>query len=143
MRAPERLGYYSLKIGGSVRRHLGVLVAAIALLTAASAYAHHSFAATYVVDKEIKIEGDLVSFMFRNPHSFVHVQAPDDSGQMQRWAIEWAAAGQLNGVTRDTLKQGDHVIVTGNPGRTVEDHRIRMRSIFRPKDGWKWSGDFQ
>jgi hypothetical protein len=144
MRALERLGYYSLKIaGGSVRRHLGVLVAAIALLTAASAYAHHSFAATYVVDKEIKIEGDLVSFMFRNPHSFVHVQAPDDGGQMQRWAIEWAAAGQLNGVTRDTLKPGDHVIVTGNPGRTVEDHRIRMRSIFRPKDGWKWSGDFQ
>ena len=126
-----------------MKRHLAVLVAAIALLTAASAYAHHSFAATYVVDKEIKIEGDLVSFMFRNPHSFVHVQAPDDKGQAQRWAIEWAAAGQLNGVTRDTLKQGDHVIVTGNPGRTAEDHRIRMRSIFRPKDGWKWSGDFQ
>ena len=32
---------------------------------------------------------------------------------------------------------------TGNPGRTAEDHRIRMRSILRPKDGFKWSGDFQ
>ena len=124
------------------RQALFLLVAG-ALLTAASAYAHHSFAATYIVDKEIKIEGDLVSFMFRNPHSFVHVQAPDDQGQMQRWAIEWAAAGQLNGVKHDTLKPGDHVIITGNPGRTAEDHRIRMRSIFRPKDGWKWSGDFQ
>ena len=113
------------------------------LLSGATAYAHHSFAATYVVDKEIKIEGDLVSFMFRNPHSFVHVQAPDDQGQIQRWAVEWAAAGQLSGITHDTLKPGDHVIITGNPGRTAEDHRLRMRSILRPKDGFKWSGTFQ
>jgi hypothetical protein len=49
----------------------------------------------------------------------------------------------LNGIARDTLKVGDHVIVTGNPGRTVADHRLRMRSILRPKDGFKWSGDFQ
>ena len=120
-----------------------IVIVGGALVSAATVYAHHSFAATYIVDKEIKIEGEMVSFMFRNPHSFVHVEAPDDQGVVQRWAIEWAAAGQLSGVKRDTLKAGDHVIVTGNPGRTAEDHRIRMRSIFRPKDGWKWSGDFQ
>ena len=113
------------------------------VLSGATTHAHHSFAATYLVDKEFKIEGDLVSFMFRNPHSFVHVEAPDDQGEMQRWAIEWAAAGQLNGIAHDTLKPGDHVIITGNPGRTAEDHRLRMRSIFRPKDGFKWSGTFQ
>jgi len=114
-----------------------------AILSGATVYAHHSFAATYIVDKEIKIEGDLVQFMFRNPHSFVHVQAPDAQGEVQRWAVEWAAAGQLTGISRDTLKPGDHVIITGNPGRTAEDHRVRMRSILRPKDGFKWSGDFQ
>src|SRR5919197_6361049 len=119
------------------------VVAAGMLLLGVTAYAHHSFAATYVVEKEVKIEGDLVQFMFRNPHSFVHVMAPDETGQVQRFAVEWAAAGQLSGVTRDTLKYGDHVIITGNPGRTAEDHRVRMRSIFRPKDGFKWSGDFQ
>jgi hypothetical protein len=119
------------------------LVAGGALLAGVTAHAHHSFAATYVVEKEIKIEGDLVQFMFRNPHSFVHVMAPDDKGQVQRFAVEWAAAGQLTGVTRDTLKYGDHVIITGNPGRTAEDHRLRMRSIFRPRDGFKWSGDFR
>ena len=122
------------------------LLAALAgcvVLCGASVGAHHSFAATYLPDKEIKIEGDMVQFMFRNPHSFVHVQAPDAQGEVQRWAVEWAAAGQLSGISRDTLKPGDHVIITGNPGRTAEDHRIRMRSIFRPKDGFKWSGDFQ
>ena len=124
------------------KRRLISLLAGV-LLSGATAYAHHSFAATYVTEKEVKIEGDLITFMFRNPHSFVHVMAPDEKGQMQRWAIEWAAAGQLNGIARDTLKVGDHVIVTGNPGRTVADHRLRMRSILRPKDGFKWSGDFQ
>jgi len=33
------------------------------------------------------------------------VQAPDDSGVSQRWAIEWSGTSQLanNGITRDTL----------------------------------------
>jgi len=52
--------------------------------------AHHSFPATYVVDQRITIEGTVVQFLFRNPHSFVHVIAPDKSGVMQ--------TGQWNGV---------------------------------------------
>ena len=65
------------------------------LVAAARAGAHHSFAATYFEDKTQTIEGNIVQFMFRNPHSFVHVEAPDDKGQMQRWAVEWAATAQL------------------------------------------------
>jgi hypothetical protein len=123
----------------------GILVLAMAIAVGASAgraYAHHSFAATYLEDKTDKIEGELVQFLFRNPHSFVQVMAPDEKGQMQRWAIEWGAGGRLGnqGVTRETLKPGDHVIITGNPGRNPDDRRLRMRTIERPSDGWKWSG---
>ena len=109
------------------------------------AYAHHSFAATYFEDKTEKVEGNLVQFLFRNPHSFVQVEAEDEHGVMQRWAIEWGAGGQLGrqGVTRDTLKPGDHVIIVGNPGRNPEDHRMRMVNITRPSDGWKWGGSFE
>jgi hypothetical protein len=53
------------------------------------ASAHHSFPATYLVDQQVKIEGTMVQFLFRNPHSFVHVMAPDKNGVMQRWAVEW------------------------------------------------------
>ncbi len=113
-----------------------------AVLAAGAAYAHHSFAATYFVDKEMTVEGTLTQFLFRNPHSFVKVQAPDDKGQMQTWAVEWGGGAQLNQehVTRDTLKPGDHVIVTGNPGRDPSDHRIRLHKIVRTSDGWKWEG---
>jgi thiamine monophosphate kinase len=72
----------------------------------------------------------------------VRVEAPDEKGEMVTWAVEWGGGGQLSrdGISRDTLKAGDHVIVTGNPGRNPEDHRIRMRSIKRPSDGFAWSG---
>jgi hypothetical protein len=125
----------------------GLLVLAIAIAAVVSldrVSAHHSFAATYFEDKTQKIEGELVQFLYRNPHSFVHVMAPDQNGQMQRWAIEWGGGGQLGrqGVTRETLKPGDHVIITGNPGRNPDDHRARMRTIERPSDGWKWGGTF-
>ncbi len=103
-------------------------------------HAHHSFAATYEEGKTVKIEGTLVQFLYRNPHSFVHVMAPDENGQMQRWAVEWGGVGQLTGqgVTRETLKAGDVVVITGSPGRNPADHRIRMVTLRRPSDGFGW-----
>jgi hydrogenase maturation factor len=121
-----------------------VMAALVATVPAVPAYAHHSFAATYHEDQTEKVEGDLVEFLFRNPHSFVQLEGKDGKGVTQRYAIEWAGGVQLNrqGVSRDSLKAGDHVIITGNPGRNAADHRLRMRSIERPADGWKWSGTF-
>jgi Family of unknown function (DUF6152) len=129
-----------------MKRTLLVLVmTAGALISGRSAYAHHSFAATYLDDQTQKIEGNVIQFLFRNPHSFLHVEAPDDKGVMQKWAIEWGGGGQLGrqGVTRESLKPGDHVVVVGHPGRNPEDHRLRLMSIMRPADGWKWGGTFE
>ncbi len=130
-----------------MKRTAFVLLAAGAFMAAVPAFAHHSFAATYFEDKNITVEGTLVQFMFRNPHSFVHIEAPDDKGQMETREGGGMGGGgsQLSreGVSRDTLKPGDHVIITGNPGRNPEDHRIRMRSIKRPSDGFGWSGVVQ
>ena len=116
------------------------LVIAAALAFSANALAHHSFTATYDENATMKIEGELVQFMFRNPHAFVHVLAPDEHGVMQRWGVEWGGAGALagQGVTRDSLKPGDHVVITGNPGRNPDDHRLRMKSLLRPSDGFGW-----
>ena len=106
--------------------------------------AHHSFAATYFEDKTQTVEGDLIQFVFRNPHSFVHLEAPDEKGEMQRWAVEWGSGMQLStqGLSATALKAGDHVVIVGSPGRNPDDHRLRMKSITRPKDGFKWNGTF-
>ena len=128
-----------------MKRSAMVLLVAGMAVFGARASAHHSFAATYLEDQEVSIEGDLVQFLYRNPHSFVHIMAPDPkdkSAGMIRWAVEWGGGGQLGqqGVTRETLKPGDHVIITGSPGRNPADHRLRMRTIYRPKHGWRWGG---
>jgi hypothetical protein len=120
-------------------------VAAVGVLTAVPLYAHHPVAAMYFSDRTQEIDGTLVEFQFRNPHSFVFVEAPDDKGQMRRWAVEWLAAIQLNrqGVMVGTLTPGDRLVVTGYPARNANDHQIRLRTIARPKDGWRWTRTFE
>jgi len=110
------------------------------LLGAGSAYAHHSQAAQYDTSKEVRIEGTLVQFQFRNPHTFIQVEAPDEKGDKVRWSIEWGGVGQLNGqgVTRTTLKYGDPVIITANPSRTPNDHKLHMLTLKRTSDGFGW-----
>jgi hypothetical protein len=109
------------------------------LVTAGAAYAHHSFAATYDESQTIEITGTMVQFSFRNPHSFVQVEVTADDGEKVRWAVEWAGTAQLRntGIENDTLRYGDTVIVTGNPGRNPDDNRLRMRTVKRP-DGFSW-----
>jgi hypothetical protein len=122
---------------------LFVALVLVAALFGVQAHAHHSFAATYLEDKTMKIEGKLVQFLYRNPHSFVHVEVKDEKGQTNTWAVEWGAAGQLNLTGgKEALKPGDPVVIIGNPGRNPEAHRLRMVSIERTSDGWKWGGTF-
>ena len=125
-----------------MRRVLVVLIVAAALVAGSTAYAHHSYAATYDTSKQIKLEGKLVQFVYRNPHSFVHLQAPDQNGEQQRWAIEWSGTGQLanQGVTRESLKVGDEVVIMGSPSRVPGEYRALMVTLKRPLDGFTWGG---
>src|SRR5262245_7997895 len=123
-----------------MKTKLNMLIVVGALLSATAVLAHHSFAATYDADKTIRIEGKLAQFLFRNPHSFIHVIAPDESGNPVRWAVEWQGAGQLNnaGINTESLKPGDPVVINGNPGRNPKDHRMRLVNLKRTTDGFTW-----
>jgi len=124
---------------GFMKWYLAAPLAAVVLAVGAQAFAHHSFAATYIENQSVTIEGELVQFVLRNPHSFVNVDVTETDGSKVRYVVEWAAPAQLQGkVNRDTLKPGDHVVITGSPGRNTEDHRVRMLTFRRPKDGWSW-----
>lgn len=123
-----------------MRRVLAALLAAGSCAMAAPAYAHHSFPDIYLEDRTVTIEGELAQIVLRNPHSFVQVVVKERDGSLVRYAIEWVGATELGGqgVTRETLKLGDRVIISGWPGRSPTDHRMRMNSLRRPKDGFGW-----
>ena len=128
-----------------MKLNLLLLFATVALSWTAPVSAHHPSASMYVNDRIQTVEGKLVQFVLRNPHSFVDVDASDVKGHTQHWTIEWLASLQLNrqGVTAETLKVGDHLVITGFSARDPADHRLRLRTITRPKDHWKWSGTFE
>jgi hypothetical protein len=119
-------------------RRVTLLVIAAMLLAGVAAYAHHSYAATYDTSKEVKLSGKLLQFAFKNPHSYVTVQAPDTKGAMQRWAIEWAGTSQLanRGVTQETLKIGDEVSVVGRPSRVPGEFKLLMVNLKAPGFSW-------
>jgi hypothetical protein len=121
-------------------RRVLFLITAATLLTGTVTRAHHSYAATYDTSKEIKLAGKLVQFVYRNPHSFVHVEAPDENGALQRWAVEWSGGGQLanQGVTKESLKVGDEVVIIGRPSRVPGEYRALMVRLTRPADGFTW-----
>lgn len=122
------------------RKWLPMLLLALASLLAVRAFAHHSFAAVYDAEASISIEGKVVQFLYRNPHSVLHVLAKDESGVEKRWAVEWQGATQLGaaGISSQTIRAGDPVIVTGHPGRVAAENRILMLEITRTTDGFGW-----
>jgi len=94
-------------------------MAIVLTLGGSRASAHHAASATYLHGKTVTVEGTLKEFVWRNPQSFMKVEAPDDKGETQLWLIEGAAPTQLaeGGVTKKIrFRPGDHVIVTGQPG---------------------------
>ena len=117
---------------------LVVLILA-AFVAAVPVNAHHSFAASYFEEQSIKIEGELVQFEYKSPHSWVHVMVKDDKGQTEQFSAEWANPNRLGqqGITKDTLKPGDFLILTGSPGRNPDERKLHLKRIERPADGWK------
>ena len=107
---------------------------AVLFLLVATLSAHHSFSAVYQTKEEIKLEGKLVQILIRNPHSYISVEAPDKEGKVQRWSLEWGGAAQLSGqgVTTQTLKVGDHIVITGRPSRAPGEYRALVQTI------WRW-----
>jgi len=123
-----------------IRRFLTLAVVLVG--GAVAVFAHHSFAADYFEEQTVSFEGELVEFEYRAPHSWVHLMVRTETGDLLKYSAEWASPTRLSqrGVTQDSLKPGDHVVISGSPGRKPAERRIHVKRITRPSDGWNWSG---
>lgn len=104
------------------------------------AYGHHSISATYQQDKQVELQGRLVQFVFRNPHSFVHIEVGNPEGGKERWAVEWTGTAALvqRGMDAASLRPGDQLVLTAYPSRAPGEKRALMTSLNRPSDGLSW-----
>ncbi len=93
------------------RAALGAIAALGAVLTA-PASAHHSPAA-FDLDKEMIVEGTLTKFLFANPHTYLTVETVGTDGKRVSQDVEAGPISTMQpiGLTRDSLRVGEHIVV--------------------------------
>jgi hypothetical protein len=101
-----------------MRSHVSSLLGGIVgvLLLSTSAIAHHGAASLYEVNKEVTVKASITEFVWTNPHVEVGIASVDDKSA--RWLLELGSPPNIanRGWTSKSLKAGDVVMVTFNPG---------------------------
>ena len=95
--------------------------ALLALGAADAAWAHHSFGAEFDQNQPVKLEGTVIKFEWVNPHSWIHISAPDSKqgNKVVEWKVEGGAPSALlrRGWNRNSLPPGTKIIVTAYRAR--------------------------
>jgi len=90
------------------------------LMICGSAFAHHGTNASYDISKRVVVTGTVTEFDWANPHMQVYFDAKDEKGNIVHWAGEIPDPpflAQKIGWTRDSIKVGDQVTITGSPSK--------------------------
>jgi len=90
-------------------------IAALAILTAVAALAHHSFEAEFDSKKTVTLTGTVTKVDWMNPHIYIHLDAKDENGKPGSWDCEGGNPSSLMrlGWKRNTLKAGDQIVIEG------------------------------
>lgn len=106
-------------------------IVAIATAFGGSLHAHHS-PAPFDLQRTATIEGVVARYHWANPHVYIDVEVAGEDGNKSTWQVEagWPASLIDIGWSKDTLKIGDRVEVTGNPANNPA-HRILMGRSLR------------
>jgi uncharacterized protein DUF6152 len=120
---------------GVERRILSIAVVCVLFGTATRA--HHSISGIYDDSQRKTIEGVVTELHFINPHPFVMTAVKDGNGAAQPWRLEMDNRHELAaiGFTSETLKPGDHIVVTGSLARR-QARSLYIRRLDRLSDGF-------
>jgi hypothetical protein len=85
------------------------------LLAVAPIMAHHSFSAEYDSKKPVTLKGIVTKVDWMNPHVYFYLDVTNEKGDITNWAFEMGPPNglQRSGWTRNTMKVGDEVVVSG------------------------------
>jgi hypothetical protein len=94
------------------------LIVMAAMLTASSAFAHHSFA-MFDQSQSVTLDGTVKDFRWTNPHVFIQLLVKTEGGSEEEWSIEMTSPEHLArvGWRPGTLRPGDKVNLVIHPMR--------------------------
>jgi len=124
----------------SVNR-IAAAAAIAACLGLSQVQAHHSYA-QFDHCQIVALEGEINYVEWVNPHIVISLRTKD----VNAYRVEWFALGQLEraGIAPETLKAGDHVVITGRAWRDPAFKLLSLLSeVRRPRDGWTWASERQ
>lgn len=100
-----------------------------AVLAAAPAAAHHSFA-MFDNTRQVTVTGVVKEFQWTNPHVWIQILVPNAQGQNEEWGVECTSINFMTrrGFTRHTLNPGDRLSVMIAPLRDGS-HGGSFRSV--------------
>ena len=94
----------------------GPFLAFAAMFAAMPAFPHHSFV-MFDTTKQVTLSGTVTSFEWTNPHTYIEIDAADESGALKHWSIELGSPSILrnSGWNHSSVKSGDKVSLIINP----------------------------
>ena len=107
-------------------------------MVAAPMMAHHSFAAEYDSAKPVTVTGVVTKVDWMNPHVYFYMDVKDDAGSITNWGFEMGPPNglQKSGWTRNTMKVGDVVTVSGTLAKDGSK-QANARSVVMANTGKK------
>jgi hypothetical protein len=102
------------------------------LLVSVPIFAHHG-AASYDLSKMTTLKGSITSIQWMNPHAEIDIEVNDTTGKTQKYIVESVSPLGLSriGWTKNLLKPGDEITVTGNLSKNGT-HILRLKKIVFP-----------
>jgi hypothetical protein len=89
--------------------------------------AHHSQAGYETEEKITSLKGVVVEYKWRNPHVWVVWDVKGADGTVAQWVGEMPSVTSViaQGMSKNSLKTGDEIIVTGLPSRIGTECLVR------------------
>jgi hypothetical protein len=112
-------------------RLLVLRIAFIAGAAAATPAAAHHSAKIFEPDTVLAMAGTVTEFEWANPHTYIHLETPNDAGELVEWEIETDALPILirSGWTSDSLRAGDRILVRARPDRNRARNHALLVSL--------------